>query len=323
MKNKTYYCGLLILSILLSCSKIDKKVNQQLIAINPISYTDVTYCSKKDTVLVSTYSGRISKRIKGHSREELVIKLRDEIYSIQYLKKQNMIIASTLNSGILFIDISTGKIKKELKIEKNAWINSIFLSYDETYLIGFDVKGNNHIWNLSKGYEKLKLTKELSNSYIRFADKSGFLYFQTQDKYIKWDPIVKKIENEFKISGRLVDVNENGDLLSLNFNEFEAFSSKADSVLFKKKHPYYIYKLQNGDTVHDPYQLKLTDARFGMEKIYTSGLDQSIRVWSKINGKLLDEWYEHNATISALDITQEQMVSVDLKGGIKFWNLKN
>lgn len=324
MKNSRILLSILALFIMLSCEKNNQKSNQQLVAINPLSYTDVAFSSIKDTVFVATYSGRISKRIKEQDKEELLIQLNDEVYSLQYSDKQNIIIASTLKSGILFIDAFTGKIKKSLQIKKDAWLNSIFLSIDENYLIGFDTKGNNHIWDLSNDYKKLDFSKELPNSFIRYVDKSGAFYYQTQGKYIKWNPIKKKIEEEYKINGKLVDVSNNGDLLLLNFNEFGMYNSKADSLVFKNKHPYYIYKFSNGDTVHDPYQLKLTAARFTMDKIYTSSLDQSIRVWDKIDGSLIDEWYLHNATISDIDIAknQKQMVSVDLKGEIKFWDLK-
>jgi len=323
MKNSRKLLSILVLFIMLGCEKNNKNI-QQLVAINPLSYTDVAFSSIKDTVFVSTYSGRISKRIKEQDKEELLIQLKDEVYSLQYSDKQNLVIASTLKSGILFIDVHTGEIKKTLQIKKDTWLNSIFLSKDDNYLIGFDTKGNNHIWDLNNDYKKLDFKKELPNSFIRYVDKLGAFYYQTQGKYIKWNPTDKRIEKEYKISGKLVDINDNGDFLLLNFNEFRMFNSKADSLEFKNKHPYYIYKYSNGDTVHDPYQLKLTAARFTMDKIYTSSLDQSIRVWNKIDGTLIDEWYLHNATISDIDISknQKQLVSVDLKGEIRFWDLK-
>jgi len=323
MKNSRKLLSILVLFIMLGCEKNNKNI-QQLVAINPLSYTDVAFSSIKDTVFVSTYSGRISKRIKEQDKEELLIQLKDEVYSLQYSDKQNLVIASTLKSGILFIDVHTGEIKKNLQIKKDTWLNSIFLSKDDNYLIGFDTKGNNHIWDLNNDYKKLDFKKELPNSFIRYVDKLGAFYYQTQGKYIKWNPTDKRIEKEYKISGKLVDINDNGDFLLLNFNEFRMFNSKADSLEFKNKHPYYIYKYSNGDTVHDPYQLKLTAARFTMDKIYTSSLDQSIRVWNKIDGTLIDEWYLHNATISDIDISknQKQLVSVDLKGEIRFWDLK-
>lgn len=324
MKKSKILYSIFMLLILFSCKNDNEQSIQLQVAINPLSYTDVVFISVKDTVLVSTYSGRISKRIKEQENEEVLVQLNDEIYSLQYSSQQNSIIASTLKSGLLFIDVSTGKIKKQLKIKKGAWINSIFLSNDENYLFGFDIKGNNHIWDLNDNFKKLNFTNELPKSYIRYIDELGIMYYQTKGKYVKWNPNDKKIEKEFKINGKLVDIGDNGDLLLLNFNEFQKFSSRTDSVVFKRKHPYYIYKYQNGDTVHDPYQLKLTDALFSRDNIFTSSLDQSIRVWNKIDGTLVDEWYLHNATISALDISQnqEQMVSVDLKGVIKFWDLK-
>ncbi|PQJ79873.1 hypothetical protein [Polaribacter porphyrae] len=322
-KNRITLLFVILFVVLLGCNDNHNLSDQNLTGINTLSYTDVVFYSEKDTVLVSTYSGRISKRIKNQDDEKLVIQLNDEVYSLQFLKSKNAVIASTLNSGVLIIDVSSGLISKQLKTNKNAWINSIKLSNDDSYLLGFDTKGNNYIWDLNNGYQKLDLTKALAKSYIRHSDKFGALYFQKSNKYVKWNINNRKIEKEYSVDGKLTDIDDNGDLLLLNFNEFQIFGLESDSIIYKRKHPYYIYKFQNGDTLHDPYHLKLTDALFGKSKIYTSSLDQSIRVWNKTDGRLIDEWYTHNGTISALDIAdnQKQMVSVDLKGKIKFWNL--
>ena len=251
MKNSSILYLIFILFILSSCNNRDS--SQQLIAINSLSYTSVVYNSIKDTVLVSTYSGRIAKRIRNKNKEEVLIQLDDEVYCLQYSYGRKVVMASTLKSGIIFIDVFTGKIKKQLEVKNGAWINSILLSKDENYLIGVDVKGNNHIWDLNNNYKKLDSTKGFQSGYIRYIDNSGVFYYQVKDKYLKWNHIDKKIEKEYEINGRLVDINLNDDLLFLNFNEFEKFSNRADSIVFRRKHPYYIYKEKNGDTVHRNY----------------------------------------------------------------------
>lgn len=324
MKNNVLLYTIVLSLSFLSCKKNIEQTKQGFTAINPLAYTDVVYNSVKDTVIVSTYSGRIAKRIKQQNNEEVIIQLNDEVYSLQYAYKEGLVIASTLKSGILFIDITTGKISKQINIGNGAWINSIILSSDERYLAGMDVKGNNHIWDLHNEYQPLDFSEELSKCYIRYIDESGLLFYQTKGRYIKWNPREKSVESELKVHGKLVDIDENGNLLLLNFNEFSYHNANLDSTIFKRKHPYYIYKYSNGDTTHDPFHLKLTSGVFTRDRIYTSSLDQSIRVWNKIDGSLVDEWYLHHATISEMDIArnQKQLVSVDLKGGIEFWDLK-
>jgi WD40 repeat protein len=87
-----------------------------------------------------------------------------------------------------------------------------------------------------------------------------------------------------------------------------------------KTHPNWPYILNSGDTFYIPPKMDLTKARFAGDKIYTAGIDRSIRVWDKHTGDLLYEILGHKATISGMDISSEsdQMVTVDLKGGIKF-----
>ncbi|NAS30738.1 hypothetical protein GTQ40_07125 [Flavobacteriaceae bacterium R38] len=327
MKNKFLkLMTSIVVFITIGCQKKTNN-NNQFTAINPLSYTSVVFNATSDTVLVSTYSGRISQVIKNRDQEELIINLNDEIYGLEYAKKQHVVMATTLKSGVIVIDLKTRKIKKELNVKNDAWINSVHLSENEEYLTGLDIKGNSYIWDINNDYELLDFSEELPKNYIRLADNNGNLYYQNHlGKYIQWDPKKKKIIKELMVNGRLVDLDDKGNLAFLNFNEFGIYNTKVNNTAilkFKEKHPYTIYIYPNGDTVHNSHHLKLTDLRFSDNKVFTAGLDKTIRIWDKQNGNLVDEWYSHNATISDLDISsnKKQLVSVDLKGGIKFWEL--
>lgn len=61
-----------------------------------------------------------------------------------------------------------------------------------------------------------------------------------------------------------------------------------------------------------------------MRYIFTSSIDKSIRKWNIDNGELIDDLLGHKATISSLSLSnyETQLVSVDLKGGVKFWDLE-
>lgn len=67
--------------------------------------------------------------------------------------------------------------------------------------------------------------------------------------------------------------------------------------------------------------MALTDAKFAGDKIYTSSIDRSLRVWDKKTGTLLESLTGHTATVNRLkvNVSGTQVVSIDLKGGLFFW----
>ncbi|NVK52853.1 MAG: hypothetical protein HWD85_07945 [Flavobacteriaceae bacterium] len=326
MKNNLLLITIGVVISFFSCSNKTESKEQKLVAINPLAYTNVVYSSQRDTVIVATYSGRISKRIKNHTKEELITNVNDEVYSLQYSKSKKLIFASTLNSGILLIDYVNGEILKTLEVDKGAWLNTIHLSTDENYLVGFDTKGNNYAWDLNNNYKLIDISNELPKAYVRYVDSQGNFYFQQHRKYIKWNQEQGKIVKELNITGRLVDIDKENNLLFLGFNQFKKYNSDVDSIFLEKKHPYYLYRYgkKATDTSRIKMSLKLTDACWSEDKIFTTGIDKSIRVWNKKSGELLNEWNNtHNATISSIDLSKDnnQLVSVDLKGGIHFWSI--
>jgi len=209
-------------------------------------------------------------------------------------------------------------------LELDKWCISIFLSDSENYLMGIDVSGKNYIWDISKDYQLIEYPRSFPKSYVRVIDNSGIIYLSGEGKVVLWNPEKDLIEKELSVAGVLVDVDNSGDLLLLSHNEFTKYNAKNNSIEFKRKHPNWPYVLASGDTAYIPPQMKLTAARFANNKIYTAGIDRSIRVWDKQEGKLLDDWLGHKATINSIDISDDskQLVSVDLKGGIKFWDIK-
>jgi WD40 repeat protein len=316
------YIVLFVTLSLFGCGHEDQTSSNQLTTINPLAYTDVAYSSSRDSVIVSTYSGRIAQRIKGQKEENLIAQLADEIYSLDYSEERDEIFAATLKSGILILNAKTGTIIKRLEIEK--WSTSISLSDDENYLICTNVSGKNYIWNINKNYQLIELPSSLSNYYVKIMDNSGSIYFSGGGKVVSWNLERNLIEKEISVPGKLEDVDSMGNLLLISHNELSMFNVKNDSVDFIIKHPNWPYILASGDTAYIPPQMKITASRFTNNKIYSAGLDRSIRVWDKHNGILLNDLLGHKATIGSIEISSDkkQLVSVDLKGGIKFWNLE-
>lgn len=224
----------------------------------------------------------------------------------------------------MVVDIDSKDVIKKLPIHNNAWIVNLEISDNNRYLSGIDVKHKNHIWDVEENYKIIDVSKDLPNNFIRFIDAQGIAYFQTSGRYNLWDIQSEKIINEIPIYGKFADIDNFGNIVSVYENQFFFYDSQKGQVSFSKKHPYLIFEEENGDTIHDPYQLKLLNSKIINNKIYTVGLDKSIRVWNKANGELLDEWVANKATISGFDISADrnQLVTVDLKENVVFKDLK-
>ncbi|QTD38077.1 hypothetical protein JL193_01870 [Polaribacter batillariae] len=306
-----------------SCNE-NYKNRSRLTGINTLSYTDVEYIGIRDSAIVSTYSGRIGKIINGIEKEELFAQIDDEIYSLAYSKERNEIMASTMDSGILVLNATNGKIIKKLKTGA-SWINDISISSDGKYLMGFNGHHENFVWDVTKNYKPIDYPKDFPNAVVRLG-KENIIYHTGGGKLILWYPETGQVKVTKSERGKLVDVNSNGDLLYLNHDELIICTLKDTiRITIKKKHPDWPYYLASRDSIFRiPLQMKLTTAQITKNTVFTGGIDRSIRYWDVATGHLKDELLKHGATISSIKISKDlsQMVSVDLKGGIHYTNLQ-
>lgn len=324
MKNREWLVLTVILLALLSGCKQEVTIRQgSFTSINPLSYTDVIYNSGSDTVLVSTFSGRIAERINGNKTENLVTNLSDEIYSLAVDSRNHRIYASTLNSGIAIIDSEKKSVIDHLIIY-GSWISQLFLSKNGDVLAGRSANRKNYIWDLKNSPKPISLPENLLSYAITGVDESGNVIVKGNGKHIFWDPFNNTIEKEITVSGNLADIDSFGNMLLYDDKYFQYYNTSADTVAFRKNHEYWPYYWQEQDTiVKIPLQLSLTVGQLTDQFIFTAGVDRSIRKWSKVDGQQIAEITEHRATVSALDLSsdQSQLVSVDLKGGIHFHEL--
>lgn len=308
-----------------SCGIKNQEKANKLTAINPLSYTSVVYSSGKDTVFVSTYSGRIAQRINTDPSEKIIVNIDDEIYALAYVRDQNTILASTLNSGILAINAKTGKIIKSIPIN-NSWAISLSVTKNEKYLFTSALDEKSYIWDIAKNYEQVDLPESLAKSVLRGSDDSNKFYFTSKGKALVWNLDQNKIEKELSIGfNKLVDIDNQGHILLLNHHEALLYDMKTDSIRFNVSHPSWLY-LDSDDKLlgEIPLSMKLTKGKLADNRIFTAGIDRSLRVWSSKGGELLESWTGHHGTISDVKVNgdQSQLVSVDLKGIIKFWDLR-
>ena len=322
--NKILYTFILLFAIL-GC-KGQNIFIPKLTNINPVSYTDVVYTGVKDTVLVSTFSGRISKRINSSPKEIVIAQIADEIYSLAYHPQRREIAAATLESGILLINEKNGKIIKKLPL-KNTWSIALFYSDNFNYLITQDQKKNQYVWDVNKNYQELILPSDFPKGTIVEIDKQNIAIIVTPSKVTYWNMNNNTAQKETLVDlKKFTDMDNEGNFLSLNYNECTKYNSNTHQSEFKVKHPNWItHDIEDESKVYeDDYSMNFTTAKFAKNKIYTASIDRSIRVWDKKTGELLKSLTDHKATVNKLKVSKDesQLVSIDLKGGIQFWNLE-
>jgi WD40 repeat protein len=322
--NKTLYTVILFFMAIFCRSQnifIPKLTN-----INPVSYTDVVYTGIKDTVLVSTFSGRISKRINGNPKEIVVAKIDDEIYSLAYHPQRKEIAAATLENDILIINEKNGKIIKKLPL-KTTWSIAVFFSDNFNYLVTQDQKKNQYVWDATKNYQELILPSDFPKGNIVKIDKQNVAIIVTSNKVVYWNMSNNTVQKEIVVDlKKFTDMDNEGNFLSLNYNECTKYNSNTHQSEFKLKHPNWItHDIEDESKVYeDNYSMNLTTAKFAKNKIFTASIDRSIRIWDKKTGVLLKSLTDHKGTVNKLKVSKDesQLVSTDLKGGIQFLNLE-
>lgn len=313
----------------------------KLTAINAASYTDVIFVGLKDTALVSTFSGRIAFRIKGSEKEKVIANLNDEIYSLAFNSSKHEIAASTLEKGIIILKKQTGNILKVLKL-KTTWSINIFYSDNNQYLLTQDQKGNRYIWDATKQYQEIILSAKVPPGRIIKMDSEGLMTIATPKKITIWDFNKELVVKEMEVQlVRFGDMDNQGNILSVDFNQCAKFNTVSKRNEFVIKHPNWLRDIsdypnyennlkqtpedftQDGLLIMNGYSMQLTMVRFAKDKIYTASIDRSIRVWNKDTGLLIKSLTGHKATVNKIRVNQAetQIVSIDLKGGIKFWDV--
>ena len=341
MKKIKNFIGVLLCCISFSIeAQNDDFFIKKMTAINPKSYTDVVYIRGQDIVVTSTYTGRLSMIVRYSIQEKVIANLGDEIYSLAYNPIKNEIAASTFENGIKIINLKSGKVINTLEVG-NYWSNNILYSNNFSHLIAHDVKGNRYIWNVTSNYEKINFPQNMPNGRIFEMTENVIIKIVSPKNIYNWNFKDAKIESDFSIDiKRFGDIDFDGNILSVDFNSCSLYNFKEKKFFFTVKHPnwlrdtrdypnYETIKKQypqdftdDGYLIMEGYNMQLTMVRFIKDKICTASIDRSIRVWDKSTGDLIETLKGHKATVNRIKVnkSENQLVSIDLKGGIKFWD---
>ncbi|WP_157976925.1 WD40 repeat domain-containing protein [Taibaiella helva] len=300
-----------------------QQVIDKFTGINPVSYTAVVYTGRHDTVLVATPSGRIARVIKG-SGERVVAQLHDEIYALAYNKRTSEIAAATLENGVVLLDGKSGRITRKLALPA-TWTIALCYSDDYKWLATFDQDARPHVWEVQEGYKELQLPDSFPKGTIIAIDSHNMATIASPKKLCFWDLKRRQLQESREIpAGKVMDKDAGGNVLIIDFNQCINYSSRQKAVVFSLQHPDWPYHdLEDSSKVYRaPYHMQLNAARFTPTRIYTAGIDRTIRVWDKASGKLLQTLTGHSGSVSKLKVSEDgkQVVSVDLKGILKFWD---
>lgn len=339
MKNKL----LIFLSFLfISCtsSKINNIFVPKFTGINPVSYTDVTYLNSNDTVIVSAMNGRIAYRYNDNLDEKLITKINDEVYVVAYNKQLNHIAISTLNSGVIVVNLENNKIIYKLPLN-NTWTLNLKYSSEGNYLFANDQEGNRFIWQTKNKYEKLTINETFPKGHI-YSIQNDILLFVTKDKLNFWSWSQNKIINEVQTKfDKLKDIDSDSNILSLNHNKCNLNKPNENKPSINISHSGWYRSLDGLSNAEikqvkeaglpilenhfsDPnYEMFLTDAKMTNDKIITSSIDRSVRIWDKKSGELIKVILGHKGTVNKIKVSPQanQVVTIDLKGGIKFTDI--
>lgn len=314
---------LLLLPILFTnCEQKITIKKHKLTGINAVAYTDVLFKSNRDTVFVSTFDGKIYEVVNKNKNRKQITHIDDEIYNIAYNAEKDEIYAATLHSGIVVIDASNGTMTRKLPI-KETWAYQICYNKQNKILATFDFKGNHYLWDTKNDFSRIESPQELKQMRPKYIADNGDVYFDGQGKMVTWNYKTNAIKQS-KAYGKIVDVDDEKNLLLVGGKEFTLYNQKNDSVYFKKKHPNWPIHLPAKDSiVNVPLNLEIISGLIAKKSIYTYGLDKSVRKWDKLSGNLTKTYTDHKGTPSGMDIAEDesQLVTVDLLGEIEFWNL--
>ncbi len=323
MKNSKLVIGFIFLVVYTSCRQQVSVKSGKLTGINPVSYTDVVYKAELDTVLASTFDGKIYEIINGRSGRNQIAAIEDEVYSMVYDFGQDRIIVATLNSGILVLDGETGETLRKIGL-KEAWSYDLYYNEQVGILCSYDVKGNSYVWNTKDNFNTLMIPTELKGVLPRFISEDGAVYFDGVSSIYVWKYLMNEVTEIEGVKGKLIDVDHEGNCLLFSNKQFAFYSKETDDFRFQKRHPDWpMYIADRDTTIYIPLSLHLISGVLTEKHIYTCGLDKSIRKWDKLSGELIETFLQHPGTISAVALSEDesQLVSVDLMGEVKFWDL--
>jgi WD40 repeat protein len=203
------------------------------------------------------------------------------------------------------------------------------LCYSGNYkwLAAVDQDAKAHVWEVQNEYKETVLPGSFPKGTIISIDSNNIAVIASFQKVSFWDLSRQELRRVWDVApGKVADNDAQGNILILDFNQCTRYNALQKSADFVLQHPEWpLPDVDDSSKVyHIPYHMQLTAARFAGAHIYSAGIDRTICVWDLSTGKLERTLTGHKGTISKLKVSGggKQVVSVDLKGGIRFWEVE-
>ena len=315
---------LLILSVLFFCAcSTSQEETKFIVPENSYSIQDVVYTGEKDSVLYAKQNGQIFHLVKDQE-PSLVFDLNEEVHFLAYNEADKKIYVSTYQSGIAVIDERTKKLSRRLPVSE--WSHSI-LYHEKTgtlFNVGTDLEIA--FWNVKKGYENEKLN--ISQQMVTAGDFQGgrVVFAGLRGNVILYNPETKEVVDKGRVQVGVNDesaVHDGKMMWSRNTSKAYLIDIGSMQVVGEVQHPNWPIKTDDTSYVEVPVSLDITGVALSEDRAYTASSDRSIRVWSLPDLELLETLKGHHGIISTIKLNRrhDQLVSVSLRGEIKFWDL--
>src|SRR5690606_9887588 len=178
--------------------------------------------------------------------------------------------------------------------------------------------GQLHLFDMQKDYARHKPDSSVPPGRIIQIDEQYLVTSISAKKLTLWDMRSGKIIQQTSVDlARFADRDAQGNILSIHFNKCKKWDAGSNNTTLELAHPNW--PLPNPEKESEvfeiPYQMQLNAAKFARNKIYTAGIDRTIRVWDKESDQLLQTLQGHQVSTSQLRVSPNQapVVTVGLK----------
>ncbi|MEO9869143.1 caspase family protein [Ekhidna sp.] len=220
------------------------------------------------------------------------------------------LIATGGGDGLIIIwDESTGEIKKKIEAHREP-IFDLKLSNSGTLLASVSWDGVISLWNTQTWERYSYIYNEGASTYTcEFTANDDYLVVGMLDKTLKlWEIETKRFVKEF--------VGHTENVTSIKIYDDEILSASWDGTVI-------LWDLYSGLIKKRIYAEKSVFAAHKIKnEIFAGGADREISIWDLKSGQKKSALEGHSAEINGLEVSDNLLMSSDVDGVTKFWDLE-
>lgn len=241
----------------------------------------------------------ISMEYLGHEKGILCFERIDE----------HTIATGAGDGKIIIWEESTGKLLRKISAHREP-IFDIELSHNGKLLASSAWDGVISLWNTETWERYNYIYNEGSSTYtLAFTENDAYLVVGLLDKTLKlWEVETRRFVKEF--------VGHTDNVTSIKIQENEILTSGWDGKII-------LWDLNSGlikkrfDAKKPVFEIQMLN-----DQIVSVGADRMVTFWDKETDKIVNVLEGHQAEINGLDIQDNLMMTSDVDGVTKFWDLE-